>query len=496
MRAAKCAAEGISGMKNSYYLAVDIGASSGRHIAGNVTDGRIGLEETYRFENGLKEIHGHKCWDIDALADNVVRGIRETTDRGIFPQTMGIDTWAVDFVLLDEHDQRIGDAVSYRDSRTDGICEALEEKGILSFAESYERTGIQYQKFNTIYQLVALRKEHPEYLERARSFLMIPDYLNFLLTGVKANEYTNATTTGLVNAVTKDWDRELIRRLGLPETIFQEIRMPGTVLGPLRPEIAEETGADLQVVLPATHDTGSAFLAVPARDEQAIFLSSGTWSLMGCENREAITTEQSRRENFTNEGGYEYRFRYLKNIMGLWMMQNVRREAGKMNPEGKLPSFPDLTAAAQKFDAIQTVIDVDDARFLAPESMIRETEQACREQGEPIPEEVGAVVQVIYNSLADDYRRTAQTLASLTGKEYTSINIVGGGSQDTYLNQRTADVTGLPVYAGPTEGTALGNLIVQFLHAGLFNNLQEARQVVKDSFPIREFDPRNSADRT
>lgn len=483
-------------MNGEYYLAVDIGASSGRHIVGHVADGQIALEETYRFENGLKEIGGHKCWDIDALADHVVRGIRETTAKGMVPKTMGIDTWAVDFVLLDENDRRIGDAVSYRDSRTDGICAELEEKGILSFEETYTRTGIQYQKFNTLYQLVALRKEHPDYLERAKSFLMIPDYLNFLLTGVKRNEYTNATTTGLVNAETKDWDYELIRRLELPENIFRPIVMPGTVLGTLRPEIAEKVGARPEVIAPATHDTGSAFLAVPARDEQAIFLSSGTWSLMGCENREAITTAQSRQENFTNEGGYDYRFRYLRNIMGLWMMQNVRKEAGRRNPEGKRPSFPELTAAAEQFGSIHTVVNVDDARFLAPESMTREVVQACRDGGEPIPEKLGAVVQVIYNSLADDYRRTAETLSRLTGKEYTSINIVGGGSQDAYLNQKTADETGLPVFAGPTEGTALGNLIVQFLHAGLFGSLQEARHAVKKSFTIREFTPQNNAHRS
>lgn len=476
-------------MSRDYYLAVDIGASSGRHIAGSVKEGTIRLEETYRFENGLTEIDGHRCWNIDSLADHVVEGIRETVNRGIVPRTMGIDTWAVDFVLLDENDQRIGDAVSYRDARTDGICEDLEKSGILTFAETYRHTGIQYQKFNTIYQLAALQKEHPGYLEKARTFLMIPDYLNFILTGVKTNEYTNATTTGLVNAETGDWDEELIARLGLPRRIFQKISMPGTVLGKFRPEIAEKAGADITVILPATHDTGSAFLSVPAKDDRAVFLSSGTWSLLGCENQKAITTDESRKENFTNEGGYERRFRYLRNIMGLWMIQNVRKEAGKMNPEGRRPSFPELTEAAKAFSSIRTVVDADDPRFLAPDSMIREVERACEDIGEPIPDEIGAVMQVIYNSLADDYRRTAAALSGLTGKAYTGINIVGGGSQDNYLNQLTADTTGLPVYAGPTEGTALGNLIVQFLHAGLFADLQEARNAVRDSFPIRIFEP-------
>lgn len=474
---------------NKTYLAVDIGASSGLHMIGSVEDGKISLSETYRFENGLISKDGHKCWDIDSLLGNVIEGICETAEKGYRPETMGIDTFAVDFVLLDENDRIIGDAVSYRDSRTDGIKDELEQKNILSFADTYAKTGIQYQKFNTIYQLVALKKEHPEYLESARTFLMIPDYLNFVLTGVKANEYTNATTTALVNARTKDWDRELIRSLGLPERIFQPIKMPGEVLGNFRPAIVQETGIDMQVVLPATHDTGSAFLAVPARDDRAIFLSSGTWSLMGVENPEAITSDASRKANFTNEGGYDCRFRYLKNIMGLWMIQNVRKELGRKAPDGKRPSFPELIAAAQKFSDLTTTLDADDQRFLAPDSMIDEVRAACADAGSPIPDETGAVMQVIYNSLSDDYRRTAKTLSELTGKTYTSINIVGGGSQDMYLNKRTADATGLPVFAGPTEGTALGNLIVQFIKGGEFANLQQARNAIKESFEIKEIDP-------
>lgn len=474
---------------NKTYLAVDIGASSGRHMIGSVENGKISLAETYRFENGLIQKDGHKCWDIDGLRSSVIEGIRVTAQKGYRPQTMGIDTFAVDFVLLDENDRIIGDAVSYRDSRTDGIKDELEEKGILSFADTYAHTGIQYQKFNTIYQLVALKKEHPEYFEQARTFLMIPDYLNYVLTGVKVNEYTNATTTALVNAQTKDWDCELINRLRLPENIFQPIKMPGEVLGNFRPAIVQETGIDMQVVLPATHDTGSAFLAVPARDDKAIFLSSGTWSLMGVENTSAITNEQSREANFTNEGGYDYRFRYLKNIMGLWMIQNVRKELGRKAPDGKRPSFPELIAAAQQFSDLTITPDADDQRFLAPDSMIDEIKRACADAGTPIPDETGAVMQVIYNSLSDDYARTAGTLSELTGKTYTSINIVGGGSQDMYLNQRTADATGLTVFAGPTEGTALGNLIVQFIHGGEFKDLQQARRAIKESFEIKEVDP-------
>ena len=278
------------------YLAVDIGASSGRHIVGWVEDGRIQLQEVYRFENGISRKNGHLCWDVDALAAEVINGMAACRAAGFAPATMGIDTWAVDFVLLDKAGQRIGDAVAYRDERTDGIREMLP----VSFAEHYARTGIQFQKFNTVYQLAALQKEHPEQLAAAETFLMIPDYLNYLLTGVAANEYTNATTIALVNAESKDWDDELIETLGLPRNIFQPIRTPGTVLGGLLPEIQEKVGFDCQVILPATHDTGSAFLAVPARDEFAATLSSGTWSLLGVENLAPIATDASRADNFTN----------------------------------------------------------------------------------------------------------------------------------------------------------------------------------------------------
>ncbi len=472
------------------YLAIDIGASSGRHIIGSMnSEKKIELKEMYRFENYLIEQDGHKCWDLDNLRNSVIAGIKECGNQGETPASIGIDTWAVDFVLLDENDELIGLPVAYRDDRTNSIKDELEESGILSFEETYQKTGIQYQKFNTIYQLVALKKEHPEELEKAKSFLMIPDYLNFVLTGVKANEYTNASTTALVSAETKDWDFDLIERLGLPREIFRKILMPGSVLGSLTEEMQKETGVNAEVILPATHDTGSAFLAVPAKDDNSVFLSSGTWSLMGVENMAAVTTKESMEANFTNEGGYDYRFRYLKNIMGLWMIQNVRKELGKMNPEGIRPSFPELIAEAKKYTGLTVTPDADDDRFLAPASMIEEIKAAAKDLGEPIPDETGAVMQVVYNALSDDYRRTVETLEALNQKKYTAINIVGGGSQDMYLNQRTADATGLTVYAGPTEGTALGNLIVQMIHTGEFKDLQDARNAIAKSFDIKEITP-------
>lgn len=472
------------------YLAIDIGASSGRHIVGQVVDGRMELTEVYRFENGLTHRNGHLCWDIDALAQSVIAGLAAAKEAGFTPQTIGIDTWAVDYVLLDEHDQRLGECVGYRDSRTDGVRDALELAGILSFDEHYARTGIQYQQFNTAYQLCALNREDHAQLDAAAALLMVPDYLNFVLTGKKAQEYTNASTTALVNAQTCDWDDELIDRLNLPWDIFQPIHMPGETLGRLRPEVAERVGFDAEVVLVASHDTGSAWLAVPARDEKAVYFSSGTWSLVGVENREPICTPQSAAANFTNEGGYERRYRYLKNIMGLWMIQNVRKELGEKT--GTAPTWDELVKAAEQARAagFHAVVDADDPEFLAPASMLAALRAVCERSGQSVPATMGEYALTVYDSLAADYARTIKQMRGLTSVDYTSINIVGGGSNNGYLNQATADACGLPVYAGPTEGTALGNLMVQFIHAGEYGSLEEARAAIKKSFEIREYLPR------
>ena len=472
------------------HVAIDIGASSGRHIVGQVVDGRMELTEVFRFENGLSRKGGHLCWDIDALAENVIAGLAAAREAGFEPATVGIDTWAVDYVLLDGQDRRIGDCVGYRDARTDGVRDALELSGILSFSEHYARTGIQYQQFNTAYQLCALSREDRNALDRAHAMLMVPDHLNFVLTGVKAQEYTNASTTALVGAESCDWDEELIARLNLPRRIFQPIRMPGESLGRVRPEIAERIGYAPEVVLVASHDTGSAWLAVPARDEQAVYFSSGTWSLVGVEMREPICTPESAAANLTNEGGYERRYRYLKNIMGLWMIQNVRRELGEQT--GVAPTWDELVAAAVKARAagFHAVVDADDPEFLAPASMLAALRTVCERSDQPVPATMGEYALTVYDSLAADYARTVAQLHELTGVDYTSINIVGGGSNNGYLNQATADACGLPVFAGPTEGTALGNLMVQFIFAGEYASLEDARAAIKKSFAIKEYQPR------
>ena len=467
------------------FVGIDIGASSGRHIAGWVENQKIHLQEVYRFENNLLHKNGHLCWDLEKLTYHVIEGLAQCHKAGYQPKSIGVDTWAVDFVLLDEAGNPLGDAVAYRDGRTQGIPEQVEQ--VIPFEELYARTGIQFQPFNTIYQLVALQKEHPEQMEKAKTFLMIPDYLNYRLTGVAYNEYTNASTTALVYATTRQWDDALIEKLNLPREIFQTIQMPGKQMGLLSQEVSEYVGFCCPVVLPATHDTGSAFLAVPDRDEHTVVLSSGTWSLLGVQRQNPVLSEESRKANFTNEGGYGATVRCLKNIMGLWMIQSIRREVGKNT--GTLPSFPQLIEQAKNAAEFSGVVDVNDNRFLAPESMIEEVKQACRETGQPVPSTTGEVMQCVYRSLASSYAEAVKQLEFITKSTYTKVSIVGGGSQDMYLNQMTATATGLPVFAGPTEGTALGNILVQMVHAGVFADFAAAHQAMKQSFDIKEVQP-------
>lgn len=479
-----------------YFLAIDIGASSGRHILGHVENGKMVLEEIYRFDNSQVRKDEHDCWDPAALSASVIAGIAKCKELGQIPETIGIDTWGVDFVLIGADGQPCSDMVAYRDKRTEG-ADALVEP-FISRADLYARCGIQKMLFNSIYQLAALKKEHPEQLAAAQRLLMVPDYLNYVLTGKMSNEYTNATTGNLVNARTKDWDWEVIDLLGLPRTIFGKLEMPGTRLGDLAPAVQAQVGFNAQVILPATHDTGSAFLAVPARDDAAIYISSGTWSLLGVENAEPITSAEALAANFTNEGGAWYRFRFLKNIMGLWMIQSIRRElngvdyvAGKTAKTswsltdyeaGKKYSFNDLESAAKAAGDFAGTVDANDARFLSPDSMIAEVLAAATVK----PNTVGELMQCVYRSLAVCYAQMIQRLAAITGKTYTSINIVGGGSKDGYLNALTARETGLDVFAGPTEGTAIGNLIVQFIAAGVCADLADARAIVRASFDVQK----------
>ena len=459
-----------------YYLAIDIGASSGRHMLASVADGKMQLEEIYRFPNGMDNVNGTLCWDVKRLFTEIKNGLKKCKELGKIPVSMGIDTWAVDYVLLDKDDRILGDTVGYRDSRTDGMDQKVYE--VISQSALYERTGIQKQMFNTIYQLMAVKEQHPEYMEQAESLLMIPDYFQFLLTGVKKMEYTNATSTQLIDPKTNDWDYELIEMLGYNRKMFRPVSMPGTVVGNFTKEIQEEVGFDCKVVLPATHDTGSAVLSVPTNDDNAIYISSGTWSLMGIERKEADCSMASMQANFTNEGGYDHRFRFLKNIMGLWMIQSVKKEF-----EEDL-SFAEICERASK-ETIDSIVDCNDDCFLAPQSMIKAVQDFCRATGQTVPQTVGEIAAVIYNSLGKCYGDTVKEIEAITGNTYDTIYVVGGGANAGYLNELTTKYTGKNVSAGPTEATAIGNITVQMLHDGVFASLPEARTCIGESFDIK-----------
>lgn len=466
----------------AYYLAIDIGASSGRHILAHLENGRLVLEEIHRFPNGMIQKDGEKCWDFDALFQEIITGLKKCKEAGKIPVSVGVDTWGVDFVLLDENDKVLGNTVGYRDDRNFGMDGEVYK--IIPEDELYARTGIQKAVFNTIYQLMAVKKGHPEYLEKAKAFLMTPDYFHYLLSGLKSNEYTEATTSQLINPKTKEWDLELIERLGYPAKMFQKVSVPGTVLGDLSAEVQAQVGFNCKVVLPATHDTGSAVLAVPSNNQDTVYISSGTWSLMGVERMEADCSPASRAHNFTNEGGYQYRFRYLKNIMGLWMIQSVKKELKE--EQGLDLSFSEICAEASK-QTIPSLVDCNDDRFLAPENMIREVQAACEESGQPVPHTYGEIASVIYNSLAKCYGDTIEEIQEITGKHYDSISIVGGGSNADYLNKLTAEYTHRTVYAGPTEATAIGNVMVQMMAGGELKDLHSARDCVFESFAVKTY---------
>ena len=462
----------------TYVLAVDMGASGGRHILAHLEEGKIVLEEIYRFDNVMVERNGHLCWQMDRLWEHVLKGMAACKAAGKIPVSMGIDTWGVDYVLLDQAGQVLGDTVAYRDSRTQGMDAKLEQT--MPFTELYRRTGIAKQPFNTLYQLMATPKEQ---LDAAVDFLMVPDYLHYLLTGVKANEYTNASTTSMLDPVARDWDREVLAKAGIPERIFRKPVMPGTRLGALRPEVAEKLGYTCDVVLPATHDTGSAFMAVPARSDNAVYLSSGTWSLLGVENDVPLTGIDSLESGFTNEGGYGGKIRYLKNIMGMWILQCVRNELEKRY------SFGEMAQMAAEAPETPWRVDVADNRFLAPKNMIAELQLAVTQQG---GEELTLprLLRMVNLSLAEGYAKAIAQLEQLTGKRYDTVHIVGGGSQNQTLNQMTADATGRTVVAGPTEGTALGNLMAQLIAGGVFADLAQAREAECASFDVVTYVPK------
>lgn len=462
----------------NYYLAIDIGASSGRHILGRVEDGILRMEEIYRFQNTICKQNGYLCWDYTTLFREILIGIRKCGEIKKIPKTIGIDTWGVDFVLLDRKDCLIGETVSYRDSRTNGMDQEVYR--MISEEDLYKRTGIQKAVYNTIYQLMAIKTFHPEELEEAETLLMTPDYFNFLLTGVKKQEYTNATTSQMVDPETKDWDYGLIDMLGYKKEIFQPISMPGSEVGSLKKEVRDFVGFDCKVVLPCTHDTASAVLSIPANDD-FLYISSGTWSLMGIETKQANCSLESKQANITNEGAYQGKFTYLKNIMGLWIIQRVKSELDDRY------SFSELCDLGAQNNEFPSRINVDDMSFMAPEHMITAIQEYCQKSGQKIPECPGKLAAVVYNSLAGSYAKTAAEIEKIMKKNYSKIYVIGGGSNAAYLNQLTARYTGKTVYAGPKEASAIGNLVVQMIQDGEFCSVEEAKNTIRQSFEINEY---------
>lgn len=454
----------------NYFLAVDIGASSGRHILGHLEQGKLILQEIYRFENNITSQNGNLIWDIEHLEREVKQGIQECGKLGITPATVAIDTWAVDYVLIDENGKEILPALSYRDPRTAGIPEKIDE--ILPREALYARNGIQPLNFNTIYQLYCDKQSGK--LTKAARLLMIPEYLSYKLTGVMKNEYTNATTGAFVHCNTRQKDEELLAMLGIPSHLVGELSLPGTVVGNFSEEVKKEMGFDATVLLCPSHDTASAVAACPI-GENGVYISSGTWSLIGTELTNPITTPDALHGGFTNEGGILYRYRFLKNIMGMWLFQNIRRNLDKKY------SYDEMMQMAME-SSYTTPINPNAPEFVAPENMVEAIRTYLGEPNLPL----GDVLSSVYHSLALSYKEAVETIETLTGKTVDVINIIGGGSKDAYLNRLTKQYTGKRVLAGPTEATATGNLIAQLMFDDSALTLEQARQMIKESFELTE----------
>ncbi|MCH5187005.1 MAG: rhamnulokinase [Oscillospiraceae bacterium] len=452
-----------------YCLAIDIGASGGRHILGSIQSGRLETEEIYRFENGMENREGSLLWDTERLLSEVKNGLARCREIGKIPATVAIDTWGVDYVLLDEEKKTILPVYAYRDGRTKNAVS--EAEGLVGGGEAlYARTGIQTQSFNTIYQLHC----HRGALAKARHFLMMPEYLSYALTGVMKNEYTNATTTNLVNAEGKAWDEELLKKLGIDSGIFKELTAPPAAVGRFSPEIAGELGFDALVLLCPSHDTASAVAACPI-SENGIFISSGTWSLIGTEVSEPVLSDAARKANFTNEGGIDYRFRFLKNIMGMWLLQGLRRSLDKKY------TYDEMMNMAMESDFTET-FDPNAPELNAPEDMLTAVRGLLSKPELPVKD----VLSSVYHSLAASYARAVREIEDITGKVIDSVTIMGGGSKDGYLNSLTREYTGKRVLAGPTEATAIGNLLSQFMYLDKDLTLEAGRELIKKSFNIQE----------
>ena len=481
-------------MAERAYLAIDMGASSGRHVVGHFDGQELRLEEVYRFENGPVEVGGSLFWDLLGQWSHVRNGLHAAGSRfGPKIVSVGVDTWGVDFGLLGRGDVLLGNPYHYRDSRTNGVMERA--CAIVGRREIFQHTGLQFMQFNTLYQLLAMKLADSPLLEVAQTLLMIPDLFHWLMTGQKCNEFTEATTSQFYNPVQGAWAVELLAKLGLPTHLLGPIAQPGTKLGRLRENLMAESGLAAEVVLPGSHDTASAVMAVPAASQPGrrpdwCYISLGTWALMGIESPHPVVNDQVAELNFTNEGGVGNTIRLLKNITGLWLVQECRRV---WNQSGRSWSWEDLNRLAASAKPLRSFINPDAQPFLAPTDMPEAIRQFARNTGQPVPEDEGAVLRCALESIAMKFRHVLGMCEELAGGRIETIHIVGGGTQNRQLCQAAADACARRVLAGPVEATAIGNLMVQAVAAGDVGSIAEAREVIRRSFSVEQYEPRDTA---
>ena len=469
------------------FLAFDLGATSGRAIIGSINDGRLSTEEIYRFPNEIKESGGKYFWDINSLFGHFVNALKQVASSGVRIESIGIDTWGVDFGCVSPDGSILGLPRAYRDPYTDGIPEEVFKT--IPKEELYKATGIQIMNFNSIFQIYAQSKEADSPIHEAREILFMPDLLSYYLTGRKVCEYTIASTSGLIDPRTRDFDRTLLERLGVDPSILPEIVQPGTVVGLLRPELCEETGmTPVPVVAVAGHDTASAIAAVPASDENFAYLSSGTWSLMGIESPVPVINDESYGFNITNEGGIEGTTRFLKNITGMWLLEQSRKTWER---EGRKYNYAQIEQMGREAIGFQSVIDPDDPRFAAPKDMDAEIKAALRESGQSVPQNDGEMISCIYHSLTARYKEVLSMLQDFASFKIGKLHVIGGGSANKLVSQLTADTLGIPVVAGPVEGTAIGNIMIQAKVAGLVKDRWEMRRIIADSIDTVTYLPNN-----
>jgi rhamnulokinase len=486
-------------MAEKAYLAIDIGASSGRHLIGRFDGQRLRLEEVHRFENGPVEMAGRMYWDLPGLWTRVRQGLcaARAAEGGEAIVSVGVDTWGVDFGLLGRGDELLGNPYHYRDARTNGMMERAFE--IVPRNEIFRQSGLQFMQINTLYQLMAMMLSESPLLDAAESLLFMPDLIHWLLTGVKSNEMTIASTSQFYNPATGGWATDLLGKLGLPTGILGKIAQPGTRLGPLRGGVAAESALKAHVVLPGTHDTASAVMAVPAESKPGqrpdwCYISLGTWALMGIESPRPVINDQVLKLNFTNEGGVGNTIRLLKNITGLWLVQECRRVWSQGHPEGTRPwHWEDVSRLAAAATPLASFIDPDAGDFLAPDDMPRAITDFCRRTGQTVPQSEGAVLRAALDSLAMKFREVLGYCEALNGGRIETIHIVGGGTKNRLLCQMTADACGRRVVAGPVEATAIGNIMLQAVTDGAVGSIAEAREVVRRSFEVEEYIPMNTS---